>query len=100
MLLISQSNFLTGKFIYSNIHKLIYKVALNQSTIEYRKIHNLPNNQPIIQCLSYSEAEQVKYIMQEVIKIINFGFNYQQIKGYVFNIPNCDVSLNKNIILY
>lgn len=89
---ILSSNILTGSHIYSNIHKLIYKISLGQNTYEFRKINHINKNKTIIESLNHNELINVKSVMIETIKIIEIGFDYHEIKDYLFS--------NRNSILF
>lgn len=82
------SDILNGSHIYSNIHKLIYKVSLGKNTYEFRKINHINRGKTIIESLNHDQLKRVKAVMSEAIKIIDSGLDYYEIKNHLLSNRN------------
>ncbi|QRA39483.1 Rha family transcriptional regulator [Lactiplantibacillus plantarum] len=66
--------------LYVNINKLVYKQALGVNVNELRKARNIPKTEAITHYLSYSEADAIKRVKQQIRTLLEMKLDYQQIK--------------------
>lgn len=72
-----KEHFPDDKYIYGNLHKLAYKVAIGQSPKQIREQRDVCNAQD---ALTSDELDKVEKYRRIIANYVELGFDYQQIK--------------------